>query len=596
MPAIKREDPPNRFLGLQFLPSTRLANLGPTAPARDPSPPGGDLEVLVDPGGEPCLEVECGDNRALLYVNKLCQGSKGPSIRLRGDWLTPNEFQFVSGRETAKDWKRSIRHRGKSLKTLMSKGVLQVHPPICDCPGCRISSPVNRGRLADKRHLGVTGRQAAGLLEPSSPEASGDATCAEGVVRDSPEKTVEEGAVPESGGGEISAEAPDAEKTSPRNGSDLGTCSDGDSETNGVDDKDSENVHSGSTDESATTTDPPNKAILAKVEGQAPVGAGAEGGILGKRSGSPTEDDVLCTEKRKKSPMEDEAATPPPREHEQPECGEGSESEAERRSSSPEALSPLSSPQPRAWPPTICFPTDTNHLERDLALPCPLTPYLLAPHLRSPFLGLPPLVTPIPAFPGVLHPAQAELLAWQQELLRRQARLELSAELIRQKDAEAMQRLTNPIASYPGLQPIGRGLAEQSELRRRVAELCRHSDQAKQNLQLSSPPSSTTPEAIDLSELACRARLNQPLGIKRETPSSPLTSAAAPPATSSPVGIQTSPGCKTTGEDLRGPPFLYGLPFSHPQFLPTAFRDAQNLTGSLQCLRLMGLMERPFSS
>ncbi|CAM9122424.1 unnamed protein product, partial [Lampetra fluviatilis] len=100
--------------------------------------PGGEVQVLVDVGGEPCLEVECGDERALLYVRRLCQGSKGPSIRYRGDWLTPNEFQFVSGRETAKDWKRSIRHRGKSLKTLMSKGVLQVHPPICDCPGCRI--------------------------------------------------------------------------------------------------------------------------------------------------------------------------------------------------------------------------------------------------------------------------------------------------------------------------------------------------------------------------------------------------------------------------------------------------------------------------
>lgn len=35
-------------------------------------------------------------------------------------------------------------HPGKSLKTLMSKGILQVHPPICDCPGCRISSPVVR--------------------------------------------------------------------------------------------------------------------------------------------------------------------------------------------------------------------------------------------------------------------------------------------------------------------------------------------------------------------------------------------------------------------------------------------------------------------
>lgn len=73
-----------------------------------------DFQPLLD-NGEPCIEVECGANRALLYVRKLCQGSKGPSIRHRGEWLTPNEFQFVSGRETAKDWKRSIRHKGAAL-------------------------------------------------------------------------------------------------------------------------------------------------------------------------------------------------------------------------------------------------------------------------------------------------------------------------------------------------------------------------------------------------------------------------------------------------------------------------------------------------
>lgn len=70
-----------------------------------------DFQPFFD-NGEPCIEVECGDNKALLYIHKLCQGSKGPSIRYRGEWLTPNEFQFVSGRETAKDWKRSIRHKG----------------------------------------------------------------------------------------------------------------------------------------------------------------------------------------------------------------------------------------------------------------------------------------------------------------------------------------------------------------------------------------------------------------------------------------------------------------------------------------------------
>ncbi|XP_029071813.1 sterile alpha motif domain-containing protein 11 [Monodon monoceros] len=132
-----------------------------------------DFQPLLD-NGEPCIEVECGANRALLYVRKLCQGSKGPSIRHRGEWLTPNEFQFVSGRETAKDWKRSIRHKGKSLKTLMSKGILQVHPPICDCPGCRISSPVNRGRLADKRTVALPpARVLKKELTPSF-SASGD--------------------------------------------------------------------------------------------------------------------------------------------------------------------------------------------------------------------------------------------------------------------------------------------------------------------------------------------------------------------------------------------------------------------------------------
>ncbi|KAM9688491.1 deformed epidermal autoregulatory factor 1 homolog [Trichechus inunguis] len=73
-------------------------------------------------------------------MRKLGQGSKGRSIRHRRECLTRNEFQCVSGRETAKDRKRSIHHKGKSLKTLMSKGILQAHPPIYDCPGCRISS------------------------------------------------------------------------------------------------------------------------------------------------------------------------------------------------------------------------------------------------------------------------------------------------------------------------------------------------------------------------------------------------------------------------------------------------------------------------
>ena len=92
--------------------------------------------------GEEPLEIQCGENSALLYISKLCQGSKGPCILFNNEWLTPNELQYISGRETAKDWKRSIRYKGKSLKSLIARGLIKVHPPICDCLGCRISSPV----------------------------------------------------------------------------------------------------------------------------------------------------------------------------------------------------------------------------------------------------------------------------------------------------------------------------------------------------------------------------------------------------------------------------------------------------------------------
>ena len=88
------------------------------------------------------LEIECGSNSALMYLSRLCQGSKGPCIWFQDAWITPNEFQYISGRETAKDWKRSIRHCGKSMKLLLTKGILTTHPPICDCDGCRITSPL----------------------------------------------------------------------------------------------------------------------------------------------------------------------------------------------------------------------------------------------------------------------------------------------------------------------------------------------------------------------------------------------------------------------------------------------------------------------
>ncbi|XP_013417149.1 uncharacterized protein LOC106178465 [Lingula anatina] len=113
-----------------------------------------ELEEYLQPiykDGEMLLEVECGENRGLMYVSRLCQGSKGPCVYFQETWLTPNEFQYISGRETAKDWKRSIRHKGRSIKLLLTKGILSVHPSTCDCEGCRISSPVHKTRLTKKK-------------------------------------------------------------------------------------------------------------------------------------------------------------------------------------------------------------------------------------------------------------------------------------------------------------------------------------------------------------------------------------------------------------------------------------------------------------
>jgi len=89
------------------------------------------------------LEVTCGQNQAVLYTSRLQLGSKGTCVLFENAWLTPNEFQYVSGRETAKDWKRSIKHHGKSLKVLIAKGILTTTPPArCNCSQC-ITSPVS---------------------------------------------------------------------------------------------------------------------------------------------------------------------------------------------------------------------------------------------------------------------------------------------------------------------------------------------------------------------------------------------------------------------------------------------------------------------
>lgn len=460
-----------------------------------------DFQPFFD-NGEPCIEVECGENKALLYINKLCQGSKGPSIKYRGEWLTPNEFQFVSGRETAKDWKRSIRHKGKSLKTLMSKGILQVHPPICDCPGCRISSPVNRGRLAEKRTV---------PLPPSR--------------------------------------VPKKELTSIFTSDD----SEGSDRTSGdhADIKQEEDLHynimrkSRDSDLSTIISNLHNTRQHGMPEGQPcadinNLGPGQPDDILGKRRAFSPNGNSECPSENKKSrsvspkensqtpALESAASHMTPEEHyrrmmaalnehgsyeEQQQrlyqlaSSMGVPSHGELLRARQEALAAVRSPGAiEAHLPSASSSSssqrrkqglpqhrDAAHFsDRDLSHPPPLlspqnAPHIaLGPHLRPPFLGMPSALCQAPGY-GFLQPAQAEMFARQQEMLRKQnlARLEMSAELLRQKELENLhrQRLlsADPLGLHAGLPPdhpalrslqdIPEGHPLREELNRRSAML-----------------------------------------------------------------------------------------------------------------------------
>ncbi|XP_025712319.2 sterile alpha motif domain-containing protein 11 isoform X3 [Callorhinus ursinus] len=476
-----------------------------------------DFQPLLD-NGEPCIEVECGANRALLYVRKLCQGSKGPSIRHRGEWLTPNEFQFVSGRETAKDWKRSIRHKGKSLKTLMSKGILQVHPPICDCPGCRISSPVNRGRLADKRTVALpTARVLKKELTPSFSPSDGDSdgsgpACGRrpGLKQeDTPHVRIMKRRVHTHWDVNISFR-----ETSCSQDSDLPTLI--------------SSVH-----RSRHLVMPEHQSRCEFQRGGVEIGLGASGDLLGKRLGrSPhiSSDCPLEKKARSKSPQEtlllpelgpsmapedhyrrlvsalSEASTfeDPQRlyhlglpSHDLLRVRQEVAAAAVRSPSGLEVHLPSSTAGQRrkqglAQHREGTMPAGTpSFSERELSQPPPLlspqnAPHIaLGPHLRPPFLGVPSALCQTPGY-GFLPPAQAEMLARQQELLRKQnlARLEMSAELLRQKELESAHR-PQLLAPEAALRPSEGA----EELQRRGAMLVlRHSSAPLLALPPQGPP------------------------------------------------------------------------------------------------------------
>ncbi|XP_075047722.1 sterile alpha motif domain-containing protein 11 isoform X2 [Mixophyes fleayi] len=441
-----------------------------------------DFQPLFDQG-EPCIEVECGENKALLYIQKLCQGSKGPSIRYRGEWLTPNEFQFVSGRETAKDWKRSIRHKGKSLKTLMSKGILQ-----------------NRGRLAEKRTIPlppsrIPKKEPGSVFSPGEESPKGHGETPSVKLEEDLHISIMKRRIRAHWDLNISFQ-----DTSCSRENDLSSIISNLHQSHQLVMPENQNKRN-SHQLSFVSTD----HFLGKKRECSP-NSNSECPLESKkaRSESPKENSQTPL-------LEEPLAQMTPEEHYRRMMSalneHGSFEEQQQRlyqlansmavpshsdllrarqevaaavvrnPGAMEAHIPTSSnsssqrrkqglPQHR----------DTSHFtDREMSHPPPLlspqnAPHItLGPHLRPPFLGVPSALCQSPGY-GFLQPAQAEMFARQQEILRKQnlARLEMSAEIIRQKELENLHRQRilagDPLSLHHGLPPDHPALRNMHEL------------------------------------------------------------------------------------------------------------------------------------
>ncbi|XP_008567902.1 PREDICTED: sterile alpha motif domain-containing protein 11 [Galeopterus variegatus] len=351
----------------------------------------------------------------------------------------------------------------------MSKGILQVHPPICDCPGCRISSPVNRGRLADKRTVALPParllkkeRTAGFSASDGDSDGSGLACVRQlGLKQDDPHVHVMRRRVHTHWDVNISFR-----ETSCSQDSNLPTLI--------------SSVH-----RSRHLVMPELQSRCEFQRGSVEIGLGPAGDLLGKRLGCSAISSDCSSEKKTRSESPQETLLLPelgpsmaPEDHYRrlvsvlSEAGTfedpqrlyhlGLPSHELLRVRQEAAAAALRSPgglevhlpssaagqrrkqglaQHREGPAPAAA---ASFSERELSQPPPLlspqnAPHIaLGPHIRPPFLGVPSALCQTPGY-GFLPPAQAEMFARQQELLRKQnlARLEMSAELLRQKDLES---------------------------------------------------------------------------------------------------------------------------------------------------------------
>ena len=117
----------------------------PSSPAASPTPardtaPLHHSEPIYEADPIPCsspitkpFTVQCNEEDGTFHPDKLCRGARGKCIYYQSQWLTPNQFEYHTGRAQSKYWKRSLYAKGKSLIYLFRAGKLTEHDRSCTC-------------------------------------------------------------------------------------------------------------------------------------------------------------------------------------------------------------------------------------------------------------------------------------------------------------------------------------------------------------------------------------------------------------------------------------------------------------------------------
>uniref|UniRef100_UPI00398ED902 nuclear autoantigen Sp-100-like isoform X2 n=1 Tax=Pristiophorus japonicus TaxID=55135 RepID=UPI00398ED902 len=83
------------------------------------------------------LPVTCGSMNGILYKSRFTTGINGKCIRTKNKWLTPSEFEHMSGiKKEIRYWKRNIHCESETLGKLIQKGYLKLHKRDCLCKTC----------------------------------------------------------------------------------------------------------------------------------------------------------------------------------------------------------------------------------------------------------------------------------------------------------------------------------------------------------------------------------------------------------------------------------------------------------------------------